>query len=58
MEIRFEAPVVPNFVKSNFGRCDLRELSKESLEELKITMCDALEDNWRRRKFGKYRKDE
>jgi len=52
MKIKFEAPMPINFVKTNIGRCDIRELDKESLEDLKIVMCDALEDNWRRRKFG------
>lgn len=52
MKVIFEAPIQPNFIKTNIGRIDLRDLEKEDLEELKIITCNALEDNWRRRKHG------
>lgn len=53
MNVIFEPSIQPNFIKTNVGRIDLRDLSKEDLDELKIVQCNALEDNWRRRKHGR-----
>lgn len=54
MKVEFEPPIQPNFIKvKNVGRIDIKDLEKEDLEELKIIVCNALEDNWRRRKFAK-----
>ena len=55
MKIIFEAGIQPNFIKTNIGRIDLRELEKDDLEEFKRITCNALEDNWRRRKHGRDR---
>lgn len=50
MKIEFERPSVANFIKTKQGRFDIKDLSKEDLEEYKIEVCNAIEDNWRRRK--------
>lgn len=53
MELNFERPLVPNFIKTDKGRFDIKDLDKEELEDLKIEFGNALEDNWRRRKNGR-----
>lgn len=50
MKIQFERPNVPNFIKTDKGRFDIKDLNKEELEDLKIEFGYALEDNWRRRR--------
>lgn len=51
MKIEFKKPNVPNFIRTNIGLIDIKELEKQDLEELKIVFNNELEDNWRRRKF-------
>lgn len=60
MKVIFEAKDfrVPNFLKTNIGTVDIKNLDKGELEDLKITYGYALEDNWRRRKFASQEKAE
>ncbi len=49
MEIMFEKPLTPNFVKTNKGRFDVADLDDEELERFINVFSDTLRENRGRR---------
>jgi len=44
MEIKFEKPCTPNYIRTNKGIFSLAELSKEELSEYAKIWCDRLKE--------------
>ena len=57
MEIRFEQPRVPNFVKTNKGLFDIADLSEEELTDFMEYWGECLMDNYNKRKCNKTSKN-